>query len=97
MAAVGITGLTITYQVTGGRPLSVATVEDDVLIRRAAQLAVKQAEREAAVAVEDPILGMLQTAEVRRLRAALSILIPGFTTLDMEAEGYSDEQRRPIC
>jgi hypothetical protein len=45
----------------------------------AAQLALEQAEqRAAAVASEDPIMGMLQAAEVRRLRAALSILVPGF-------------------
>ena len=71
--------LTITYQAPGQRPLSVATVEDEGLLRQAAQLALKQAEqRAAAVAAEDPIMGMLQTAEVQRLRAALSILIPGF-------------------
>jgi hypothetical protein len=71
--------LTITYQAPGQRPLSVATVEDERLLRMAAQLALEQAEqRAAAVASEDPIMGMLQAAEVRRLRAALSILVPGF-------------------
>lgn len=73
--------LTITYQAPGQRPLSVATVEDETLLRQAAQLALQQAEqRAAAVAVEDPIMGMLQAAEVRRLRATLSILVPGFAT-----------------
>lgn len=71
--------LTITYQAPGQRPLSVATVEDEGLLRQAAQLALEQAERSAAAAAaEDPVMGMLQAAEVRRLRAALSILVPGF-------------------
>jgi len=71
--------LTITYHAPGQRPLSVATVEDEGLLRQAAQLALEQAERRAeAVASEDPIMGLLQAAEVRRLRSALSILVPGF-------------------
>ena len=71
--------LTITYQAPGQRPLSVATVEDDVLLRQAAELALRQAEtRAAATAAEDPIMGRLQAAEVERLRATLSILVPGF-------------------
>lgn len=74
--------LTITYQAPGQSPLSVATVEDEDLLRQAAHIALKQAEqRAAAVASEDPIMGMLQTAEVRRLRAALAILVPGFDAL----------------
>lgn len=74
--------LTITYQAPGQRPLSVATVEDAGLLRQAAKLALEQAEQHAAaVASEDPVMGMLQAAEVRRLRAALSILIPGFTAI----------------
>ncbi len=71
--------LTITYQAPGQRPLSVATVEDEGLLRQAAELAFQQAEqRAAAVAFEDPIMGMLQAAEVQRLRITLSILVPGF-------------------
>jgi hypothetical protein len=71
--------LTITYQPPGQRPLSVATVEDEGLLRQAAVLALAQAERRAAAtAAEDPIMGQLQAAEVERLRATLAILIPGF-------------------
>ena len=71
--------LTITYQAPGQRPLSVATIEDEGLLLQAARLALKQAEqRAAAVASEDPIMGLLQAAEVRRLRAALCILVPSF-------------------
>ena len=70
--------LTITYQPPGQRPLSVATVEDEGLLRQAAALALTQAEkRAAAIAAEDPIMGQLQEAEVERLRATLAILIPG--------------------
>jgi hypothetical protein len=80
--------LTITYQAPGQRPLSVATVEDEGLLRQAAQLALEQAERRAAaLASEDPIMGMLQAAELRRLRAALSILVPGFAVACTAADG----------
>jgi hypothetical protein len=72
--------LTITYQPPGQRPLSVATVVHEGLLRQAAVLALAQAEkRAAAIAAEDPIMGQLQAAEVERLRTTLSILIPGFT------------------
>lgn len=77
MSAAGTAGLTITYQAPGQRPLSVATIEDVDLLRRAAHRAMEQAEQQAA-AEQDPVMGMLQAAEVRRLRAALSILVPGF-------------------
>jgi hypothetical protein len=71
--------LTITYQAPGQRPLSVATVDDQALLRQVAHLALQQAEQRAtAVAAEDPIMGLLQAAEVQRLRATLSIIIPGF-------------------
>ena len=71
--------LTITYESPGQAPVSVATVYDEGLLRQAARLAVEQAEREAkAVAAQDPIMGRLQVTEVTRLRAALSILVPGF-------------------
>jgi hypothetical protein len=80
--------LAITYTQPGERPLSVAIIDDEELLRRAAQLALDQAERRAAaLASEDPIMGRLQAAEVRRLRAALSILIPGFSVQHMAADG----------
>jgi hypothetical protein len=72
--------LTITYQAPGQRPLSVATVEDETLLRQAAHVAIEQAEqRAAAVTAEDPVMGMLQAAEVHRLRLALEIIVPGFS------------------
>jgi hypothetical protein len=80
--------LTITYLGTGQRPLSVATIEDEALLHRAGQLALRQAEERAvALAAEDPIMGLLQATEVRRLRAALSILIPGFDATTNTSEG----------
>jgi hypothetical protein len=80
--------LTITYQAPGQQPLSVATVEDEGLLRQAARIAIEQAEQRAvAVAAEDPVMGMLQAAEVRRLRAALSILVPGFSVLCIAPDG----------
>lgn len=80
--------LTITYQPPGQRPLSVATVEDEGLLLQAAHLALEQAEQRAtADAAEDPIMGMLQAAEVRRLRVALSILVPGFAAQSAPSDG----------
>ena len=73
--------LTITYQPPGKWPVSVVTVEDESLLREAAHHAVEQAEQRAvAAATEDPVSGMLQAAEVRRLRAVVAILVPGFTS-----------------
>jgi hypothetical protein len=72
--------LTITYQAPGQRPLSVATIEDAELLKQAARIAIEQAElRAAAIAAEDPVMGMLQAAEVHRLRSALEIIVPGFS------------------
>ena len=80
--------LTITYQAPGQRPLSVAIVEDEGLLRQAAQIAIEQAEQHAVtVAAEDPVMGLLQAAEVRRLRAALSILVPGLSMPCLAADG----------
>ena len=77
--------LTITYQAPGQRPLSVATIEDEGLLRQAAVLALTQAQhRASAIAAEDPIMGRLQAAEVERLRATLSILVPGFLEIAHE-------------
>jgi hypothetical protein len=71
--------LTITYQPPGQRPLSVATVQDEGLLRQTAILALAQAEQHAAeIGAEDPIMGRLHAAEVERLRTTLAILIPGF-------------------
>jgi hypothetical protein len=71
----------IAYQAPGTRgPLSVATIYDPELLRRAAILAIKEAEQRAArIAGTDSTMAALQAAEVFRLRAALQILVPDLT------------------
>ncbi len=69
--------LAICYSQPGQRPQYVAMVEDEELIRKAAHLAIEQAEmRAAAITPVDPVAGRLHAVEVARLRAALSILVP---------------------
>jgi hypothetical protein len=70
--------LIIAFSSPGKKPLSVATVEDPTLLRLAARLAIRQArERAVNIAESDPVLALLQTAEVQRLRTALEVLVPG--------------------
>jgi hypothetical protein len=70
--------LIIAFEEPGSKPLSVAVVHDQDLLHRAARVALDQAQREASeVARENPILGKLLSAEVVRLRVALTTLIPG--------------------
>jgi len=69
--------LIIAFSSPGKKPLSIATIEDPELLRIAARLAIRQAEERAAeVAGSDPVMAMLQTAEVVRLRTALEVLVP---------------------
>jgi len=76
-----MTQLAICYMQPGHRPQYVALVEDEALLRRAAILAIEQAEFRAAAAssLEDATARRLQVVEVSRLRAALSVLVPGFS------------------
>ena len=70
--------LIIAFSSPGQKPLSVATVDDPELLRRAASVAILAAEqRVAALATSDPVRARLQDAEVQRLRTALEILVPG--------------------
>jgi hypothetical protein len=70
--------LIIAFCSPGKKPLSVATIEDPELLRIAARLAIRQAhERAANVAGSDPVMALLQGAEVMRLRTALEVLVPG--------------------
>jgi len=69
--------LIIAFEEPGRKPLSVASVHDQELLRQAATVALEEAEREAAaVARESPTLGKLRAAEVVRLRTTLATLIP---------------------
>jgi hypothetical protein len=74
--------LIIVFSSPGKKPLSVATVEDVELLQRAARLAIEQAEERAASAAgSDPVMALLQAAEVQRLRTALDLLVPGLAEL----------------
>jgi hypothetical protein len=70
--------LIIAFNSPGKRPLSIATIEDPELLLSAARLAIRQAEeRVASFAESDPVMALLQAAEVSRLRTALEVLVPG--------------------
>ena len=70
--------LIIAFGSPGKKPFSIATIEDPELLRIAASLAIRQAEERAAdVAGSDPVMALLQAAEVQRLRTALEVLVPG--------------------
>jgi hypothetical protein len=70
--------LIIAFSSPGKKPFSVATVEDPELLLTTARLAIRQAEeRAASLAESDPVLALLQAAEVDRLRTALEVLVPG--------------------
>jgi hypothetical protein len=59
--------------------MSVATIENAQLLRRAAQLAIQETKERAVSASQlDPVMAVLQAAEVVRLRTALEALVPGF-------------------
>jgi hypothetical protein len=70
--------LIIAFSSPGRKPVSVATIDDPELLFAAARLAIREAEECRAITAEsDPVLGLLQAAEVERLRVALSVLVPG--------------------
>jgi hypothetical protein len=70
--------LIIAFSSPGKKPFSVATVEDPELLLITARFAIRQAEEHAASFAEsDPVMALLQVAEVNRLRAALEVLVPG--------------------
>ena len=70
--------LTITYQQKGKKPLSVAIIHDQDLLRMAAQMAISEAQQQLEE-TEDPVLARLQSVEVARLRSMLEVLIPGIS------------------
>jgi hypothetical protein len=72
--------LIIAFSSPGKKPLSVATVEDPELLRMVARSAIRQAEESATrIAESDPVLALLQTAELQRLRMAFEVLVPGLS------------------
>ena len=67
----------IVFNSPGQKPMSIATIEDAELLRWAAKLAIQEAEERAASASQlDPVMALLQAAEVVRLRTALDVLVP---------------------
>ena len=73
----GRVSLLLVYEPTGGRPLTVARVEDRRLLLDAAQLAIIAAEQRAEeLAAADCLLGEVERAEAGRLRKVLSLLVP---------------------
>ena len=77
--------LIIAFSSPGKKPFSVATIEDPVLLLATARLAIRQAEERAeSFAESDPVLALLQAAEVNRLRTALEVLVPGLVEIAPE-------------
>lgn len=79
----GNVSLLLVYEPVGGRPLTVARVDDRAMLLDAAQLAILAAEKRAEdLAAADRVLGELERAEAGRLRKVLSLLVPGLKTAD---------------
>lgn len=73
----GNVSLLLVYEPAGGRPFTVARVEDRCMLLNAAQLAILAAEQRAEeLAAADCVLGEVERAEAGRLRKVLSLLVP---------------------
>ncbi len=83
--------LLLVYEPTGGRPFTVARVEDRRIVLGAAQFAIVAAEQKAEeFAAADHVLGEVERAEAGRLRRVLSLLVPELKA--MEATSLSGVQ-----
>ncbi len=70
----GLFNVAIIYRPPGGRPLSLATIDDPGLLRSAAALALSEASGKAVqLSVLDPVLGQIQGAEAEKLRRILGM------------------------
>ena len=79
----GNVSLLLVYEPSGGRPLTVARIEDRRMLLDAAQLAIVAAERRAEdLAAADSVLGEVEWAEAGRLRKVLCLLVPELTATD---------------
>jgi hypothetical protein len=75
--------LLLVYEPAGGRPFTVARVEDSHMLLNAAQIAILAAEQRAEeLAAADCVLGEVERAEAGRLRRVLSLLIPELKARD---------------
>ena len=73
----GHVSLLLVYEPTGGRPLTIARVEDRRMLLDAAQRAIIAAEQRAEeLAAADCVLGEVERAEAVRLRKVLSLFVP---------------------
>jgi hypothetical protein len=69
--------LLLVYEPAGGRPLTVARVDDRRTLVGAAQVAIVEAEARAELMGEaDKILGEVEHAEALRLKTVLRLLVP---------------------
>ena len=76
----GSVSLLLVYEPAGGRPLTVARVQDRRMLLHAAQLAILAAEQRAEeFGAADRLLGEVERAEAGRLRRVLSLLVPELT------------------
>ena len=82
----GTVTLLLVYEPAGGRPLTVARVQDRRMLLDAAHLAILVAEQRAEeLAAADRVLGEVERAEAGRLRRVLSLLVPDLRVHDVGA------------
>jgi hypothetical protein len=68
--------LAITYTPDGGRPLNIARISGRLLLRSAAAVAVREAERKTqSLMAQDHVLAMVQGEEAAKLRRVLRALM----------------------
>ena len=69
--------LLLVYETPGGRPLTVARIDDRTLVTKAATAALTAADARAEHLTEvDRTLGLVQREEANRLRRVLNLLVP---------------------
>jgi hypothetical protein len=69
--------LLLVYESAGGRPLTVARVQDRRILLDAAHFAIMAADQRAEeLAAADRVLGEVERAEAGRLRKVLTLLVP---------------------
>jgi hypothetical protein len=84
----GNVSLLLVYEPNGGRPLTVARVDNRQMLLDAAQLAIIAAEKRAEeLAAADRVLGEVERAEAGRLRKVLSLLVPELAAARAESLG----------
>jgi hypothetical protein len=63
-----------------GRAIPLARISDSTLVTTAAKTAIAEATHRATeITKADPILGVIESAEARRLSDVLTALLPGIT------------------